>query len=197
MGRVLSTRRLAFAVMMGALGNALAAITIIPTMVQQVALDFSLLPAIIAGIYGGWALGGLTGFISGILPSIWFGPLGHLGPLGITACIGKAIMGITVGFLSRVFKKWLETRTWLYIPVIALAFLPEALWIYLVFAVMVPIFLPAAPAFLPGLWAPILLKASFEIAVMGFFTAALAGHNGFKSQILSFLGSTALATRKP
>jgi len=193
---VLNPRYWAFAIIMGALGNALAALTVIPTMVQQVALDFSLLPAIIAGIYGGWALGGLTGFIAGILPSIWFGPLGNLGPLGITASIGKAIMGITVGLLSRAFRRWLEARTWLYIPVVALAFLPEALWIYLVFAVMVPLFLPAAPAFLPGLWAPILLKGSFEIAVMGFFTAALAGHNGFKSQILSFLNSTALPIRK-
>ncbi|MEM2328971.1 MAG: hypothetical protein QXE17_02155, partial [Nitrososphaerota archaeon] len=81
----MNPRYWAFAIIMGALGNALAALTVIPTMVQQVALDFSLLPAIIAGIYGGWALGGLTGFIAGILPSIWFGPLGNLGPLGITA----------------------------------------------------------------------------------------------------------------
>lgn len=181
---------------MGALGNALAALTVIPTMVQQVALDFSLLPAIIAGIYGGWALGGLTGFIAGILPSIWFGPLGSLGPLGITTSIGKAIMGITMGLLSRALKRWLDARTWLYVPVVALAFLPEALWIYLVFVVMVPLFLPAAPAFLPGLWAPILLKASFEIAVMGFFTATLAGHNGFKSQILSFLSPPAALVKK-
>ncbi|MEM2781890.1 MAG: LytS/YhcK type 5TM receptor domain-containing protein, partial [Nitrososphaerota archaeon] len=136
----MNPRYWAFAIIMGALGNALAALTVIPTMVQQVALDFSLLPAIIAGIYGGWALGGLTGFIAGILPSIWFGPLGNLGPLGITASIGKAIMGITVGLLSRAFRRWLEARTWLYIPVVALAFLPEALWIYLVFAVMVPLF---------------------------------------------------------
>ncbi|MCL7385386.1 MAG: hypothetical protein LZ158_03365 [Thaumarchaeota archaeon] len=192
----MNSRRWAFAIMMGALGNALAAITVIPTMIQQVALDFSLLPAIIAGIYGGWALGGLTGFIAGILPSIWFGPLGSLGPLGITASIGKAIMGITVGLLSRVFKRWLDSRTWLYIPVVILAFLPEALWIYLVFAVMVPLFLPAAPAFLPGLWAPILLKGTFEVTVMGFFTAALAGHNGFKSQILSFLSPPSLPIRK-
>ncbi len=193
---MLNSRHWAFAVMMGALGNALAALTVIPTMVQQVALDFSLLSAIIAGIYGGWALGGLTGFIAGILPSIWFGPLGNLGPLGITASIGKAIMGIMVGLLSRAFKKWLDSRTWLYIPVVLLAFLPEALWIYLVFVVMVPLFLPAAPAFLPGLWAPILLKGTFEIFVMGFFTAALAGHNGFKSQILSFLNPTMLPVRK-
>ena len=192
----MNSRYWAFAVMMGALGNALAAITVIPTMIQQVALDFSLLPAIIAGIYGGWALGGLTGFIAGILPSIWFGPLGHLGPLGITASIGKAIMGITVGLLSRAFKRWLDSRTWLYIPVVILAFLPEALWIYLVFAVMVPLFLPAAPAFLPGLWAPIILKGSFEVTVMGFFTAALAGHSGFKSQILSFLSPPSLPIRK-
>ncbi|MCS7136665.1 MAG: LytS/YhcK type 5TM receptor domain-containing protein [Nitrososphaerota archaeon] len=192
----MNSRHWAFAVMMGALGNALAALTILPTMVKQVALDFSLLPAIIAGIYGGWALGGLTGFIAGILPSIWFGPLGNLGPLGITASIGKAIMGITTGLLSKALKRWLESRTWLYVPVIVLAFLPEALWIYLVFAVMVPLFLPAAPAFLPGLWAPILLKGFFEIAVMGFFTAALAGHNGFKSQILSFLSPSTLPIRR-
>lgn len=181
----MDSRSLAFIVFMAALGNVLGFLTIAPTLVQQVALDFSLLPVFIAAFYGGPLLGGITGLLAGVVPSIWFGPLGSLGPLGVSVSIGKFIVGVAAGLLMRVLRAR-ERSTWLLVPIVFLSFAPEALWIVLVFAVMVPALLPAAPEFLHGLWAPILIKGLFEIGVMAFFMAALVGHEGFKRFVAGY-----------
>jgi len=181
----LGSRPISFIVFMAALGNVLAFLTIAPTLVQQVALDFSLLPVFIAAFYGGPFIGGVTGLLAGVVPSIWFGPLGSLGPLGITVAIGKFIVGVTAGLLMRAFRAR-ERSTLLLVPIVFLSFLPEALWIILVFAVMVPVMLPMAPAFLHGLWAPILIKGLFEVGVMAFFMTALVGHEGFKRFVAGY-----------
>lgn len=57
---ILSSKAIAFMISMGALGNVLAAITIAPTMVKQVALDFSALPVLITSVFGGAILGGVN-----------------------------------------------------------------------------------------------------------------------------------------
>ncbi len=187
----MGSREWSFVLMMAALGNALGFITIAPTMIQQIALDFSLLPVYVAAIFGGPVIGGITGFLAGIVPSIWFGPLGHLGPLGITASLGKAIVGITAGILARILKPM--DRSSLYnVPVVLLSYVPEALWIYAVFSIFVPILLPGSPVFLYGLWLPILVKGVFEVSVMAAFMAALGGHVGFRSFVMNSLRMTSI-----
>ncbi|MEM1517822.1 MAG: hypothetical protein QXI27_04570 [Nitrososphaerota archaeon] len=189
----IGSREWSFVLMMSALGNVLAFITIAPTMIQQVALDFSLLPVYIAAIFGGPVIGGITGLLAGIVPSIWFGPLGSLGPLGVTASIGKAIVGITAGLLSRIIRP-LSRSSLYYVPVVLLSYIPEALWIYVVFSTMVPMLLPGSPEFLYGLWLPILVKGVFEVSVMAAFMAALGGHEGFRSFVIKYGGKAASAT---
>ena len=177
--RSLSSNELAFSLSMGALGNVLAAITIAPTMVRQVALDFSSLPVFIAAVFGGPVVGALTGFLAGILPSAFFGFIGgQLGILGFGTSIGKAISGLSVGLLARALKSS-QDRTVFLIPIVLVGFLPEALWIYLLFTVFVPFLLPYQ-ASLSGFVIPILTKAWFEIAVMSVFTSAIVGHSGFR-----------------
>lgn len=174
---------------MGALGNVLAAITIAPTMVRQIALDFSSLPVFIAGVFGGPLVGGLTGFLAGILPSAFFGFIGgQLGILGLGTSIGKAISGFSVGLLTRMMKSSRE-RTAFLIPIVLLSFVPEALWIYLLFTVFVPVLVPNQ-AFLSAFVVPILTKAWFEIAVMSVFTSAIAGHSGFRAFLSHYVGTT-------
>lgn len=182
----MGSREWSFVLMMSALGNVLAFITIAPTMIQQIALDFSLLPVYIAAIFGGPVVGGITGLLAGIIPSIWFGPLGNLGPLGITASIGKAIVGITAGLLARVIRP-LSRSSIYHVPVVLLSYIPEAFWIYAVFSIMVPLLLPGAPIFLYGLWLPILVKGLFEVCVMAAFMSALGGHQGFRSFVTNNL----------
>ena len=171
---------------MGALGNLLAALTIAPTLFQQVALDFSTLPVLIAGGFGGPVLGAITGIIAGILPSAFFGFVGgQLGVLGFTTSLGKAIQGFTIGMLVRWFKPSRE-RSLLYVPIVLVSFIPEMFWIILVFTVFVPFFLPAQ-GFLATIVGGILVKAWFEMAVMSVFMSALAGHGGFRSFMAGYL----------
>jgi len=186
----LSTRDLTFALSMGALGNVLAAITIAPTMVRQVALDFSSLPVFVAAVFAGPVVGALAGFVAGILPSAFFGFIGgQLGILGFGTSVGKAISGITVGLLTRAVKSS-QQRTLVLIPIVLLGFVPEAAWIYVLFTVFIPFVLPNE-AFLSAFVVPILTKACFEIAVMSVFTATLAGHSGFRTFLDHYIPTTA------
>jgi hypothetical protein len=70
-----------------------------------------------------------------------------------------------------------------------LGFVPEALWIYVLFTVFIPIFMPNQ-TFLSALVIPILTKAWFEIAVMSVLTSAIAGHNGFRAFLGRYLQTT-------
>jgi|SRR3989304_3054000 len=182
-----TSKEIAFVIYMSALGNVLAAITIAPTIVKQVALDFSAVPVLIAGVFGGAILGGATGIIAGILPSIFFGFIGgQLGLLGFSACVGKALHGFIVGVLTKKLNPIKKNKTLLLIPIVLISFIPEALWIAAVFLLFVPFFIPSQ-AFL-SLYVPtILLKAWFEVSVMGFFMSALAGHEGFKTFVFNYL----------
>jgi LytS/YehU family sensor histidine kinase len=176
---------------MGAIGNALAAITIAPTIVRQVALDFSSLPVLIAGIFGGPAVGALAGFVAGILPSAFFGFIGgQLGILGFGTSAGKALSGLTIGILARAVKS-LRSRTILLVPIVLFSFIPEAIWIYVLFTIFVPLFLPDQ-AILSAFVIPILAKAWFEMAVMSVFTTAIAGHNGFRVFLDHYLQTTGI-----
>lgn len=185
----LSVKDLTFALSMGAVGNVLAAITIAPTMVRQVALDFSSLPVFIAAVFGGPAVGGLTGFLAGILPSAFFGFIGgQLGVLGFGTSVGKAISGFSVGVLTRIVKSS-QSRTALLVPIVLLGFVPEAAWIYMLFTVFIPVFMPNQ-AFLSAFLVPILTKAWFEIVVMSVFTSAIAGHSGFRAFLAQYVRTT-------
>jgi len=185
----LSVKDLTFALSMGALGNVLAAITIAPTMVRQVALDFSSLPVFIAAVFGGPVVGGLTGFLAGILPSAFFGFIGgQLGILGFGTSVGKAISGFSVGILTRMVKSS-QSRTALLIPIVLVGFVPEAAWIYVLFTVFIPVFMPNQ-AFLSAFLVPILTKAWFEIVVMSVFTSAIAGHSGFRAFLAHYVQTT-------
>jgi LytS/YehU family sensor histidine kinase len=187
----LSVKDLTFAISMGAVGNALAAITIAPTIVRQVALDFSSLPVLIAGIFGGPIVGALAGFVAGILPSAFFGFIGgQLGILGLGTSVGKAISGLTIGLLVRAVKPS-RSRTILLVPIVLLSFVPEAVWIYALFTMFVPFFLPNQ-AVLSTFVIPILAKAWFEMAVMSVFTTAIAGHNGFRAFLDQYLQTTGI-----
>ena len=185
----LSVKDLTFALSMGAVGNVLAAITIAPTMVRQVALDFSSLPVFIAAVFAGPAVGGLSGFLAGILPSAFFGFIGgQLGILGFGTSIGKAISGFSVGVLTRIVRSS-HSRTALLIPIVLLGFVPEAAWIYVLFTVFIPVFMPNQ-AVLSAFLVPILTKAWFEIVVMSVFTSAIAGHSGFRAFLAHYVRTT-------
>ncbi len=177
----MNAKKLAFAIMMGALGNVLFLISQgVGQIAQGVAVDLSLIGVFIAGFYGGPLTGVITGLIAGILPGIMYGPLGNNGVLGLIGLpVGKALTGLTIGLLAKGLKIQQRTRQSLITaPTILLAYVPEGIFTFVYFSYLLPVFMGNILS-----WAvifTILLKAIVEVIVMSVIMAALAGNKGFK-----------------
>jgi len=173
--------------MMGALGNVLFVISYYAgNLAPGIALDFSLIAAFIAGFYGGPLIGLVSGLFVGIMPGIMFGPLGMSAWLGLIGLpIGKALTGLTAGFISRGLG--LNRRphsSILTIPATLLAYVPEGIYTYAYFAHLMPFFLEkgGAEIFIYG----ILPKAIGEVIIMSVLMAALIGNSGFNNFLTTF-----------
>jgi len=179
-----TSRYVAFIAMMGALGNALFAMSsqvlTISGGITGIALDLSNMGVVIAAVFGGCIAGLATGLIAGILPGLWFGYIG--GQSGLLALfglpIGKAIAGFSIGFLCEYFnvlkgeRKSLKTTF-----MVILGFIPEMLFIILYFSVLMPYFVGFFVGWL--ILASILIKGVAEMAVIGVITGALVGNSEF------------------
>ena len=181
-----SSRLVAFIAIMVALGNALSAFSIGLTKIGQVGLDLSHVATFIAAIYGGPFVGFLTGLLGGIVPGIYFGPMGWLSWLGLIGLpIGKSLAGFTTGALCKFFNLDQRTRPSLFAIVFVLVgFIPECLFTVVFFLYLVPFFLGWLNI---PLLISILFKAWPEIAFIGALMGALVGNDGFKSFMARFL----------
>jgi riboflavin transporter FmnP len=183
----LNTKKLAFIIMMGALGNVLFAISYFAGPIAPgIALDFSLIAVFIAGFFVGPTEGITTGVIAGILPGIMFGPVGTGGWLGLIGLpLGKALTGLTAGLIGKSVNLQKPRSSLLGIPLTLLAYVPEAIFTYAYFAFLLPFFIPTQ---LLGnaVIITILIKAVGEVLIMGFIIAALLGNKGFNSFIKAF-----------
>ena len=128
----METKKLAFSLMMGALGSAFFAVSYyLGPLAPGVNLDFSLIAVFIAGFFGGPVTGAFSGLIAGILPGIMFGPLGMGGALGLIGLpLGKALSGLTSGLIGRTLRLGGEKQrsSILGIPASFLSYVPEALF---------------------------------------------------------------------
>ena len=180
----MNTKNVAFAVMMGALGNVLFIISFYTgTIAPGIALDLSLIGVLIAGFYGGPLTGLTAGLIAGILPGVMFGPLGTGGALGLIGLpVGKALTGLTIGLLTKGLKVQQRTHQSLTtVPTTLLAYVPEAIFTYSYFSFLLP-FVLEGPVPLAVI-ITILLKAIAEVIVMSVIMGALVGNKGFKDFI--------------
>jgi hypothetical protein len=180
--RHMNTKNLTFAIMMGALGTALFAISYyVAPIAPSLAFDFSLIGVLVAGYYGGPKLGFLTGLIAGILPGIMFGPLGSGGVFGLIGLpIGKALTGMTAGLISSGIKFGQKNRSpILAIPSTFIAYIPESLftWGYFVFLLGVTVG--------TAVFSTIIAKALIEIAIMSVVVVVLLRNNGFSCYVRS------------
>jgi hypothetical protein len=169
--------------MMGALGAALFALSYsIAPIAPSVAFDFSLIGVLVAGYYGGSRIGFLTGLIAGILPGIMFGPMGQGGALGLIALpLGKALTGMTVGLLAAKINFGQKPKlAILAIPITLLAFIPETLFTWGYFLVLIPDFAVATTIYLG-----ILSKGLVEILIMSIVMVALLRNTGFSCYVRS------------
>jgi riboflavin transporter FmnP len=173
----MNTKRLAFALMMGALGSAFFAISyFFGPIAPGVNLDFSLIAVFIAGFYGGPTLGIFSGLIAGILPGIMFGPLGMGGVLGLIGLpFGKALSGLTSGLIGKALKIGEKQRSSLIgIPASFFSYVPEAFFTVGYF-ILLQGFTAGAGTYLIY----ILPKALVELTIISVIIAALMGNKGF------------------
>jgi len=182
----MNAKTLAFIAIMGALGNALFIISYyLGPISPGIALDFSLLTTFIATIYGGPLIGLITGLFNGILPGIFFGPLGGgqwLGLIGLP--IGKGLTGLTAGFIAKGFKiSEKQHSSLLAVPTVLLGYIPECLFTVAYFVYLMPYFLGKGGA---GWLAGVLPKAWGEIIIMSVLMAALVGNVGFSNFVNKF-----------
>jgi riboflavin transporter FmnP len=189
LGIGLNTKKLAFIIMMGALGNVLFAISYFAGPIAPgIALDFSLVAVFIAGFFVGPKEGIITGIIAGVLPGIMFGPAGSSGWLGLIGLpLGKALTGLTSGLIGKTIDLQKPRSSLLGVPITLLAYVPEAIFTYSYFAFILPFFIPSQ---LLGnaIIITILVKAVGEVLIMGFIVAALLGNKGFRDFIKGFFG---------
>jgi riboflavin transporter FmnP len=182
----MNTKKLAFVVVMGALGNALFALSFyLAPIAPGIALDLSLLVVLVAGFFGGPKLGLATGIIAGVLPGIMFGPAGGGGLLGLLGLpLGKALTGLTSGFIGKAIDLQKPKRYLLGLPLSLLAYVPEAIFTIAYFTALMPIFLNNS-YFVGNFVAlyTIMVKAFVEVTIMGFVITALLRSKGFWSLI--------------
>jgi riboflavin transporter FmnP len=186
----MNAKKVAFIVMMGALGNVLFAISYYFGPISPgIALDFSLIAVFIAGFFGGPKLGFATGIIAGVLPGILFGPAGSGGWLGLIGLpLGKALTGLTSGLIAKGIDLQKPRKSLLGIPLAIAAYIPEGIFTYAYFSFLLPLFYPTSYVLGTAVIFAILAKAFVEVTIMGFVLAALLGNKGFKDFITAFFG---------
>ncbi len=150
-----------FAGMLGALGNALAVLSMeVGNIHPQIALDLSHLATIVAAYALGPAWGALTGALVAAFPFVRFSLMGYLPiVIGLLIFPGKAMTGFFVGTLGR------KLRPSLAVP---LGYVPESVFTYATLELARRALLPPEQAaFLSrGVILGILLKAWVEILVL-------------------------------
>lgn len=182
----MDSKKISFIAMMSALGGGLFLLSnYLAPISSGVALDFSLVGVFIAALYGGPAVGFVTGLFAGILPGIYFGPMGQGSWLGLIGLpFGKALTGLTTGLLCRGLKlNDRNLRSVLTVPLVAVSYVPEFLFTVIYFVSLLPFFVGTGGASILVFIVP---KAWMEVIVMSFLMAALVGNQGFSSFLNHF-----------
>ncbi len=191
----LSSKTVVFVALMSALGNVLSALSItvspiIPSIPLgpisvSLALDLSHVTTFIAALFGGPIIGGLTGMIGGLVAAYRFGfSSGNL-ITGFSLPIGKALTGVTAGYVMS-FYGLLDRHRLSTVLTTVISYIPEGIFTAFVFLYMLqPVFgLPMAVIRIITI--QILVKAIFEMVVMGLLLTAMMGNQGLSGYVKGF-----------
>jgi hypothetical protein len=172
---------------MAALGNVLSFITtqlapIAPNIPLgpvsvSLALDISHLTTFIAALFGGPIVGGITGAVGGMVAAFEFGfSKGNL-ITGFGLPIGKALTGVTAGFIFKRYQlvSWYTTASMTIASYVPEAILTFVLFRYLLSPVMgLPINVASLIAF------QIIVKAIFEMIALGIVLYQIINNKNFR-----------------
>jgi len=188
----MNSKEITFIAMMSALGLTLSALSLnIAPILSSVgqggaALDLSHIATFIAAIFGGPYVGALVGFIGGIYAGYYFGyVLGSLGLLSLIGVpLGKALTGLTVGFLYNKLRIGNRKNSSLLTTVtVLISYVPECIFTIIYFLYVVTLVYGYAMSFMIPIVIP---KAWIEIIVMSVMMGALVGNAGFREFMLKF-----------
>jgi len=187
-----SSKVVVFVAVMSALGNVLSflSIKVAPVMPSiplglihvSVALDMSHVATFIAALFGGPAVGGLTGMVGGLVAAYEFGfSKGNI-ITGFGLPLGKAMTGVMAGLIFRSLGVLDGRRLRMVLATLA-SWIPEAGFTSILFLVIFPpVF--GLPIFVARLiTVEILVKAAVEMVIMGLILAALLGNRGFTEYV--------------
>lgn len=189
----LGPKNLSFIAVMAALGNVLSFVSIrlapiVPSIPLgpisvSLALDLSHLSTFIAALFGGPLLGGLTGLIGGFVAAFEFGFSRANIITGIGLPIGKAMTGVTAGIILRRMNLF-QGHKLSKVFATAISYVPEGLFTVFVFIVILPVFFPMTPlSFLIPFTVQIIIKAFFEMIVLGLILVTVVENQGFTGYI--------------
>jgi len=182
----MDSKAISFVVMMSVVGNVLFVISYyLGPLAPGVALDFSHVGVFIAALYGGPLIGFITGLLAGILPGIFFGPMGQGSWVGLIGLpIGKSLAGATLGLLFYGLKMNSRNRQSIFtVPIVLVSYIPECIFTIFYFVSLLPFFIGGGGV---GILAFVLPKAWAEILVISFLMAALVGNQGFSNFVNNF-----------
>jgi hypothetical protein len=184
----ISSRQLTFIALMAAMGNVLSFISIqlsnMPTIpigpVQvSLALDLSHVATFIAALVGGPIVGGLTGLIGGMVAAFQFGfSQGNL-ITGFGLPLGKALTGLSAGFLFS--KVDVDVASWRSVIVTVISYIPEAILTLVLFIYLMPLYLFFPVSVATSIVIPIVVKGFIEMIVMGILVGLINRNPGFRS----------------
>jgi len=176
------TKRVIFVAMMSALGNALSLLSIMITPIVpsipigalnvSIAFDLSHLTTFVAALFGGPTLGGMTGMVGGIVAAYEFGFSKGNFITGFGLPIGKALTGVTAGFIKKWFS-FSKNRLWILIPIVLISYIPEAVYTASLFIFIYPVVLGFPVWLATIITMQIIVKAFVEMMIMGLILVTL------------------------
>ncbi len=184
----MESKAIVFVAMMAALGNVLSFLSMqlaplapnIPLgpVSVSLALDLSHLSTFIAAFFGGPFIGGFTGLIGGLVAAFEFGFSKGNFVTGFGLPIGKALTGITAGYL---FRRLLQVRsTIIQVIITVLSYVPEALLTLWLFKYLLPPVSGIPEAVAVGIALQILVKAFMEMVILGIILMVLMNNLSFR-----------------
>jgi riboflavin transporter FmnP len=192
---VRSSKSIVFIAMMSALGNVLSAISIFVTpiipsipfggMSISLALDLSHVTTFIAALFGGPVIGCLTGMIGGLIAAYQFGfSQGNLiTTFGLP--IGKALTGVTAGLIMRSYNI-LDRRILSIVLTTVSSYIPEGVFTAILFIYLFPLFFPLPLLSAAIIAVQIIVKAFFEMIVIGLIISGMIRNQGFTAYVKGF-----------
>jgi hypothetical protein len=82
--------------------------------------------------------------------------------------------------ISQSFKSDRRQKSYFVLLAVWIGFIPEAVLTWFYFQNLVPLFVSGGSFWAPALAVPVLIKAWFEMTIIGFITLALVGNEAFK-----------------